>query len=225
MVAGYMVSIANQSTGNITVGLATATATIDTVTNATATVSAKEVRTYLVNSAANGYSTNVWFKPPLTLATEQATTSGTAINFTRIPKWVKRITIMLDGVSANNNLTGWLVQIGDSGSSYATSGYQSSAVLLRDSWAIVGRNSTAGFLINADTATASLCYGTMVLTLEDAVNGTWIATATVKDVNGVTHTMHSCAGAKTLSATLDRLRLTTNTADTFDAGAMNILYE
>jgi len=36
----------------------------------------------------------------------------------------------------------------------------------------------------------------------------------------------SIAGTKTLSATLDRIRLTTvNGTDTFDAGSVNIMYE
>lgn len=57
MAAGYMVSVANQSSGDITVALATATDTLDTVTNTTQTISAKEVRTYIVNSSTNGYIT------------------------------------------------------------------------------------------------------------------------------------------------------------------------
>jgi hypothetical protein len=57
MAAGYIVSVANQSAGDITVALATSTDTIDTVTNTTQTISAKEVRRYIVNTAATGYIT------------------------------------------------------------------------------------------------------------------------------------------------------------------------
>jgi hypothetical protein len=57
MAAGYTVSIANQSSGSITVALATATDTIDTVTNATVAIPAKEVRRYIINTSANGYIT------------------------------------------------------------------------------------------------------------------------------------------------------------------------
>ena len=35
----------------------------------------------------------------LTSGTAQASTSGTSIDFTSIPSWVKRITVMFDGVS------------------------------------------------------------------------------------------------------------------------------
>lgn len=57
MAAGYKVTIANQSTGTISVALATSTNTIDTVTNAVPVLSAKEVREYIVNAAATGYVT------------------------------------------------------------------------------------------------------------------------------------------------------------------------
>lgn len=55
MTTGYIVTVANQSSGDISVGLATATDTIDTVTNAVQTISAKHARTYIVNAAALGY--------------------------------------------------------------------------------------------------------------------------------------------------------------------------
>lgn len=57
MTTGYMVTIANQSSGSISVALATSSNTIDTVTNVTQTLSAKEVREYIVNAAATGYIT------------------------------------------------------------------------------------------------------------------------------------------------------------------------
>lgn len=57
MATGYIVSVANQSASTITVGLATATNLIDTVTNATVSIPTKSARTYIVNTAANGYIT------------------------------------------------------------------------------------------------------------------------------------------------------------------------
>lgn len=58
MAAGYTVSVANQSSGNITVGLASAGDTIDGVTGTTNTIAAKECRTYLVNATSRGYLTH-----------------------------------------------------------------------------------------------------------------------------------------------------------------------
>jgi hypothetical protein len=39
--------------------------------------------------------------PRMVLATSQAATSGTAIDFTSIPSWVKRITIAMAGVKTS----------------------------------------------------------------------------------------------------------------------------
>ena len=55
MAAGYTVSVHNNSTGNVSVALATSTDLIDTVTNATNTIYPHETRRYIVNAAANGY--------------------------------------------------------------------------------------------------------------------------------------------------------------------------
>src|SRR3990167_6478732 len=79
----------------------------------------------------------------ITLGTEQASTSGTAIDFTGIPSGVKRITVMLFGVSTNST-SNYLIQIGDSGG-IETSGYVSSAQT--DTAARV--TSTAGFIITS----------------------------------------------------------------------------
>jgi microcystin-dependent protein len=57
MAAGYVVSIANQSSGSITVALAASTDTIDGVTNTTNVIATKETRRYIVNAAATGYLT------------------------------------------------------------------------------------------------------------------------------------------------------------------------
>jgi hypothetical protein len=56
----------------------------------------------------------------LTLGTAQASTSGTSIDFTGIPSYVKRVTVMFSGVSTNGTS---LVQVrlGDSG--LETTGY------------------------------------------------------------------------------------------------------
>lgn len=58
MAAGYIVSVANTSSGNITVALATSTDTIDGVTNTTEVIPTQETRRYIVNTAATGYITS-----------------------------------------------------------------------------------------------------------------------------------------------------------------------
>jgi hypothetical protein len=50
----------------------------------------------------------------LVSGTSVASTSGTSIDFTGLPSWVKRITVMLDGVGTNGTSSP-ILQIGDSG--------------------------------------------------------------------------------------------------------------
>lgn len=155
------------------------------------------------------------------LATEQASTSGTAIDFTSIPSWVKSITVMLVGVSTNGT-DDLLIQIGDSGG-VETSGYLSVSVDLANLDVVTTTGFTTGFGVKAGSATAVL-HGALTLTLEDAANFTWVISGNV--ANTTTARLHPCAGSKSLSAALDRVRITTTGgANTFDAGAVNILYE
>jgi hypothetical protein len=146
--------------------------------------------------------------------TAQATTSGTEKDFTGIPSWVKRITVMFDGVSTSgtNNL---LVQIGDSGGVETTS-YASGAQLGAGI-----ATSTAGYIATRTILATALMYGSVVLTKLDG--NTWTMIGSVFESAG---SVSSSAGSKTLSDVLTQVRITTvGGTDTFDAGSVNILYE
>ena len=154
----------------------------------------------------------------ITSGTAVASTSGTSIDFTGIPSWVKRITVMLNGVSTNGTASP-LIQIGDSGG-VVTSGYISTSVVAIDGSVCSAASSTAGFLIRSFAA-ANINSGHMVLT--NISGNIWISSHTIK-INTTSCSMGG--GDKTLSGTLDRVRITTvNGTDAFDAGSVNILYE
>lgn len=151
--------------------------------------------------------------------TEQATTSGTAISFTGIPSGTKRITIQFAGVSTSGT-SELMIQIGDSGG-YETTGYVSSATNVT---ANTGGTSTTGFALTNGTAASSAYYGTVVLTRENAASFTWISSGNIHV--GASGIGMVSGGGKSLSATLDRVQITTvGGSDTFDAGAANIQYE
>jgi uncharacterized cupin superfamily protein len=155
----------------------------------------------------------------ITLGTEQASTSGTSIDFTSIPSWVKRITIMFVGVSTNGT-DAPLIQIGDSGGIEAT-GYLGTGSSVSGS--VGSTNYTTGFGIR-NAAAASVIHGAVTLYLEDAANFTWVASGAL----GLSDSAVSfvVSGSKSLSAALDRVRITTSGGtNTFDAGAINIMYE
>lgn len=153
----------------------------------------------------------------ITAGTAQATTSGTAFDFTGLPATVRRITVMFNGVSLSGS-DDILVQIGDSGG-VETTGYVSTGAQAVDGAVSDIVDSTAGFIINMGDA-ARHASGHMVLTLIDG--STWIASHEGR----ILTTRTICGGGvKSLSATLDRVRVTRTGTNTFDAGQVNILYE
>jgi hypothetical protein len=154
----------------------------------------------------------------LTSGTAVASTSGTSIDFTSIPSWVKRITVMLQGVSQNSASQTYLLQIG--AGSVTTSGYLSSNSYIAPS--TDSGNVTTGFPINRSVGAAANFSGVATICLVGS--NAWVFSAVTADTSaGQTH---FGAGGITLGGTLDRVRLTTigGTA-TFDAGSINILYE
>jgi len=152
-------------------------------------------------------------------ATAQNSTSGTSIDFTGIPAGVKRITVMLQGVSTNGT-SNKLIQLG--AGSAETTGYTSESTSF--SGATVGGASsyTTGFGVASGGAAETLT-GHFVFTLVGS--NLWVGSLMLINTVGANNAWVG-GGSKTLSGTLDRVRITTvNGTDTFDAGSINILYE
>jgi hypothetical protein len=144
------------------------------------------------------------------------TASGTSVDFTGIPAWVKRVTVMFSGVSTNGSSL-MQIQLGDAGGVETTTYVGVTQV---------GSTPTAhssGFLIDAGGPNAAIIRQGSV-TLTNISTNTWVAAiSTCWSSNTIVVTG---SGSKTLSDTLDRIRITTvNGTDTFDAGTINILYE
>ena len=150
-----------------------------------------------------------------TEGTEQATTSGTSVDFNGLPDDIVEIIFHLDQVSTSGN-DALMIQIGDSGG-LETSGYNGGAY----SGAPVYNSS--GFLLTNGAATAGLYSGqvSLVRMAKSAFKWTLRGDLGANSPNG----FNSSGGSKTLSARLDRLRFTTSGgSDTFDAGSVNISY-
>jgi hypothetical protein len=157
---------------------------------------------------------------PLVSGTAVASTSGTSIDFTGIPSWVKRITVMFSGVSTNGTSQ---VQIQIGSGSVTTSGYSSAT-----SYGLsAGQNgiSTSAFLLEptAVAGAATVRQGLVILSLISA--NTWVSQGNFN--NNATNAVIATSGVSpALSGALDRVRITTaGGTDTFDAGTINILYE
>jgi hypothetical protein len=93
--------------------------------------------------------------------TAVASTSGTSIDFTSIPSWVKRITVMFKNVSTNGT-SYKQIQLG--AGSVTTTGYQSSCSLIYGSNLTAIDSITSGFLMRSDVAAEEL-NGHYVFTL------------------------------------------------------------
>jgi hypothetical protein len=157
-------------------------------------------------------------KGALTLATAKATTSGTYVDFTGIPSWAKRITVMFNGVSTSGT-SNPLVQLGTS-SGVQTSGYLAGSSNIAGTVATAGY--TTGFGVNSASA-AVLMSGSIIFTQIE--NNRYIAQGIMAMTTG-SNTFTVAGNSPTLSGTLDRIRITTvNGTDLFDAGSVNIMYE
>jgi hypothetical protein len=149
----------------------------------------------------------------LTLGTSVATTSGTSIDYTGIPSWVKRVTLMLNSVGTNSTSV-LTVRLGTSAGIQAT-GYVSTAQS-NTSYT----SDTLSFVTYSDLTNA-VRIGTIVFT--NYSGNTWVAVGTFQLSSGRSQFNW---GVVTLAGALDRLRLLPiNGTDTFNAGAINILYE
>jgi hypothetical protein len=154
----------------------------------------------------------------ISIGTAVASTSGTAIDFTGIPSGVKKVTVMLNGVSTSG-VSNILFQLGTSGGVESTE--YSAASTRFGITALASANYNNGFGLNLSTSTET--YSGSII-ISSFGSNTWTAQGVFAFPSGSTYTFIT-SGVKTLSSVLDRVRITSATPDTFDAGTVNILYE
>jgi hypothetical protein len=198
----------NGSTGIGTPGVASTGAVSGTTGTFTGNVSGAD-GAFSGNVTANGVATEL---RPLVLMTAKAwdwngLSTNTVLEFTGIPSWAKRATVMLDRISLSGT-DNILVQLGTSGG-YVATGYTGSSTSV---------SSTAGMIIGAATASREIT-GLMTICL---LTGTrWVSDHSVTYVSNV----FSGGSTVDVGGVLDRLRLTVTTTNTFDGGTANVMYE
>jgi len=147
------------------------------------------------------------------------TASGSSVDFTSLPSWVKRITVMFSGVSTSGT-SNVIVQLGaGSATTSGYSGYNTRFGSASNAYTAL----SSGFLLeNANSATTTAVGA---LTITNITGNTFVCTGMTTNSAAANETA-VVSGLIALSGTLDRVRITTvNGTDTFDAGTINILYE
>ena len=211
--AGTLTIAAPNTASNYTLTLPTATTTL-VGTDATQTLTNKTLTSPTIDG------TPVMGASVITRGTAVASTSGTSIDFTSIPSWVKRITVMFTGVSTSGT-SNIQVQLGTGGTpTYTTTGY--SAVGMGFGGTTGGTTAyTAGFGYSDGNVATNTAGGQYVFS--NLTGNTWTCSVSMwRNSNAI----GLGAGSIALAAALTAVRITTvNGTDTFDAGSINILYE
>jgi hypothetical protein len=156
---------------------------------------------------------NLMQEQKIRIGTSIASTAGTAIDFTGIPAFVRRVTIFFNRVSLNNSAQ-FLLQLGTSGG-LVTTGYVSG------SWSGSPSTGSTGMVVRSRDA-ATEHYGK--ITFEHMGGNFWVSTHTLTGLPSGDPFVGG--GVVTLPDALDRIRITTTTGtDTFDTGSINITWE
>ena len=203
--ANAYLDAAGGNTATINGATPVGTDTVQTLTNKTLTSPTITGATITGSTVSGG---------AITQGTAQASTSGTAIDFTGIPSWAKRVTVMFAGVSLSG-ADYLLVQLGTS-SGFITTGYTSTNQLGSAS----NINATNGFVSGGNGATRFMSGSMVIITM--GAGNIWTETNIVKIDTG---NVAWGGGDATISGTVDRVRVTVTGSNTFDAGTINIMYE
>ena len=166
----------------------------------------------------NGLTAPVWADAAPASAT-QDTVSGTQFDFTGVPAWVRKITVLVNAVSLTAGDIP-IIQLGTIGG-FVVTGYLSSIGSISSGGSASRMTSTAGFVVGNTAASEA---GTVVLELYRAgATNTWIAS-----VSGARSTGEAFAGgggSLALGAALTQVRLTRTGASTFDGGSVSLIWE
>ncbi|MBV4553054.1 hypothetical protein HU742_018065 [Pseudomonas sp. SWRI102] len=158
-------------------------------------------------------------KNRLFMSAVQNTTSGTAIDFTGIPSGVNRMSINFSSLSTSGTNT-VTFQLG--AGSVDSAGYVGVTTITQHSTLPGVVQYTTGITCDNATAATSVMHGSIIFTRISA--NTWTISGTAALSN--TGRGFIFSGAKALSGTLDRIRITTaGGTDTFDGGTASINWE
>jgi hypothetical protein len=162
-------------------------------------------------------------KGALVFDTVRTPTSGTTVDFTSIPSWVKRITVIFSELATSASGGSIAIQLGVSGTPETTNYYGAFGYSNSGGGAGAGTWSSSMVVGAGDGASGITYNGSVILTRLSASSNVWAAQSVVSDRVGET-LLWSAAGSKSLAGTLDMVRVLI-TSGTFSSGSLNIMYE
>jgi hypothetical protein len=156
-----------------------------------------------------------------TARTAPFTAPNTYADFTGIPSWAKRITVMFRGLSTSGSS---VVQIQIGSGSITNSLYSATASYSNGVGLFL--YATSGFILDVTNSTGLTVSRSGILQITLIDSNTWVANGN-NSSGFVGQVSIACSGTSPqLGGALDILRITTvNGSDTFDAGTINISYE
>jgi hypothetical protein len=148
--------------------------------------------------------------------------SGTSVDFTGIPSWAKRVTVMFSGVSISGT-SDIIIRLGVSGTP-ETTGYLTNYSRSQATSIATSTSTTDSFVVTGGiAAAANLIHGPYTFSL--LTPNVWVGSGVLYS-SGTTNYMVNSSGSKSLAGVLNMVRITTlNGTDTFDAGTINIMWE
>ena len=174
----------------------------------------------ITNTGSVAYTSGQTYAGTITQGTVVAATSGTSIDFTGIPSWVKRITVMFNGVGLNAG-SEFQIQIG-SGSVISTGYGSSSARLNAGGTGLPAASFTSGFQVTNGYSSGTINGFAFIVAMPSLSYG-YSSNIGFGTSN---NTVGTSTGVVTLSGVLDRVRITSVSGTAaFNAGSINILYE
>lgn len=197
-----------------------------TVVSAVTVLPANQATTYVYRATNTSWypistvATNAPVTPVggsvITTGTTVASTSGTTIDFTGFPSWVKRITIMFDNVSNSAGVI--ITQLGTSGG-FVTSGYTGGTGYTSSGVSTVAQ--TTGLATTYVGAASQVYSGAYFI--HNAGSNKWMLNGSAGTTDGGASYAGACLSS--LGGTLTQIRLTNTAGGSFDAGSITVAYE
>lgn len=202
--------------GNVTLGVSAAqTTTLNAALSAGGTVGTAG---QILRSNGSGVAP-AWAAALVSLT--NASNTGTAVEFTGIPAWAKRITLSFNATSTSG--TNPLLIQAATGGVYNGTNYSAGYVLVATGPTVTALSNNAGFYVSGNTSAADARYGQIILT--NIGGNVWICGGVVGNLVTSVNASFSYGGLA-LGGTLDRIRvLAVGGTDTFDNGSIGIFWE